>query len=1035
MTAHFRLEARNKKEQMTNISRIKLLSVHTDTSLEDDLTKSNLVSLWIEQPANCNLFCPMCFAKTVPRHKKAPQYIPDHVYEAVIRDFASMPGGIKKLAIPGAGEPFHDYNRELTWKMIRLTAELDMALTIFTTAHLMTDEDIETLRAYEHVLLLVKYNSRNRKIQEELVFENPANPTDPTYFDRRETVFAKMIKAGFNTPQSKENQEKYGNHTRLGIVTSIMEQNIDEIVPLLEMARDNNLVFDCDTILPRGRGQGFTEKHRRFCSGQELDMAIRRKIEELQDVDRIKYNNEWQIGGTYVGATCTRFCNHLYIDFKGDVHPCIGSTKVTLGNIVHYKEGDLSRCWNNPEMRVIRDRKYSGVCPTCIHFGVDCHSCLGRSTYKTEDNKEKALNSENLAKYGVVCTHGCLNHLPKVNVLISKKSEQLRNILLAGKVSDTEVFTDKADLAKPAAAISTGRLENLWRPEQATVGNPGEGILFFKDHILPNLEGAPWRWEVNKKDNFDQLLPFIFLPVIARLFANDLDPEQILLWCNLLLYDEIKEGYFYRIVMREDNDAARANILLSRWAEAEQLLKAEQIGSACYSEKILDLSDILRDKQGHRFNYRIVLQGDHIETTGAVGVQKTFDLRAFFVSSKVKNKIGKIRKFLLEAGRENSLVSLVTTKIFSSTVSSSLTNQEKATIRDFYQKLAGCFTSGTTAEISALGKYIPQDLLDSCLSVQADNLANYVKQQLINYLIFLGAMHEDLAGYEVRHSKIHGQPGSDSSGIVLATKCSANKIRSSLGPQQLPDETLATVDIALNTILLPVISVYEKDVTVKRAIKQTSSFMDAVLHHDMKTAYNKLTTSIDKLLNDVAEKSLSDEDRRKKLKHIQSLFNLAFTTIKFNHLWAGDGEKSFLREKESLADLKKHFLSTLEFERFSLVCEGEWPTTTRVPTALRMVFANLIQNARKFNSEVYIQVSSDQYRIQFLVKNKEGMAKDWREKAFTGEYSPEIPQKHRGLWICRTILRNLGGTWYIEPESNSYKTAISFSVAYEQGGQ
>jgi signal transduction histidine kinase len=288
-------------------------------------------------------------------------------------------------------------------------------------------------------------------------------------------------------------------------------------------------------------------------------------------------------------------------------------------------------------------------------------------------------------------------------------------------------------------------------------------------------------------------------------------------------------------------------------------------------------------------------------------------------------------------------------------------------------------------------------------------------------------MHEDLAGYEVRHSMIHGQPGSDSSGIVLATKCSANKIRSSLGPQQLPDGTLATVDIALNTILLPIISVYEKDVTVKRAVKQTSSFMDAVLHHDMTTAYTSLTT----LLNDVAEKPLSDEDRRKKLKHIQSLFNLAFTTINFNHLWAGGEEKSSLREKESLADLKNKFLNNLQFESFSIVCEGDWPTTTRVPKALRMVFANLIQNARTFNSEVYIQTNSDQYRIQFLVKSKEGMDREWREKAFTGEYSPDIPREHRGLWICRTILRNLGGTWDIEPENNSYKTLISFSVTYE----
>lgn len=46
----------------------------------------------------------------------------------------------------------------------------------------------------------------------------------------------------------------FTKHRRLGIVTSILPENKDEIYGLFDYAQKNNLIFDCDTILPRGRG-------------------------------------------------------------------------------------------------------------------------------------------------------------------------------------------------------------------------------------------------------------------------------------------------------------------------------------------------------------------------------------------------------------------------------------------------------------------------------------------------------------------------------------------------------------------------------------------------------------------------------------------------------------------------------------------------------------------------------------------------------------------------------------------------------------
>ena len=263
--------------------------VHTDTD-ESSLASSHLTSLWIETPANCVLQCPMCFANTIPLDKPAPQYVRTETYEMIVRDFAKMEGSSRKtLAIPGAGEPFHKYNLDLTWRIIELAAELEMPLTIFTTAHLMTEKDIKRLKGYKNVLLLVKLNSRNKKIQNSLVFKDPRNPSDPSYFDEREKKLNTLLKAGF-TKVSHYEKEKFGLDTRLGIVTSIMYQNIDEVVDLLNWARTENMIFDCDTILPRGRGERFS-KTRDVLSGQELDKAIRDKITELQKIDSEYWNS------------------------------------------------------------------------------------------------------------------------------------------------------------------------------------------------------------------------------------------------------------------------------------------------------------------------------------------------------------------------------------------------------------------------------------------------------------------------------------------------------------------------------------------------------------------------------------------------------------------------------------------------------------------------------------------------------------------------------------------------------------------------
>ena len=87
----------------------------------------------------------------------------------------------------------------------------------------------------------------------------------------------------------------------------------------------------------------------------------------------------------------------MFINKTGEVHPCIGSRGVFLGNV---KEKSLGDMWNSPEMKLIRARAYDGKCSTCNLFVEGkCNSCLGRYT--------KDLTNQDLLSTEKVHTTGC----------------------------------------------------------------------------------------------------------------------------------------------------------------------------------------------------------------------------------------------------------------------------------------------------------------------------------------------------------------------------------------------------------------------------------------------------------------------------------------------------------------------------------------------------------------------------------------------------------------------------------------------------
>ena len=281
----------------------------------------------------------------------------------------------KRLAIPAAGEPFvNGRMRQYAYGILDECKKRGIIPTVFTTGDKITEEDIYRLGCYEDNLrLFVKFNSAKPEIQDKLVGRKG-------YTQARNKILRRLISAGFNDG-------------RLGIVTSVMEANADELPSMLIFARQNNLLFDADTILERGRG---VNCRRKYNDGE--NRRIFEALEKLRKLDAERYGNHWKAIPTYVGSDpCTRFEHHVYIKGDGEVSPCVGTPQIVYGNT---RLATLKEIWNSSLARIIRNHQIMGECAGCENYrDGSCYSCLSRST--------EGLNQEDILRTGKILTIGC----------------------------------------------------------------------------------------------------------------------------------------------------------------------------------------------------------------------------------------------------------------------------------------------------------------------------------------------------------------------------------------------------------------------------------------------------------------------------------------------------------------------------------------------------------------------------------------------------------------------------------------------------
>jgi len=358
-----------------------------------------LQSLWIELPGYCNLSCSYCYANG--GNIEFPERLLDWaIYESILTQAREM--GVDSIGIPGAGEPLlPGKNFELTMRFLNRCSELGFYVTLFTTGEFITAELAAKLFELP-VEVMLKGNTLNEDKQDRFVSDPSRGRIKTGYGKARNEAIEILIAAGF--ADETKCQAMFGRKSRMALVTSIMTEedsigglsNYDEMGDILRFCRNRNIIFDCDSVLKRGRGAKCT-----LCTD---DVQVKVKLEELQRIDREEFGNSWELSQSYIGTVCDRYMHHLYVSQYGQIRPCIGAMDVDLGNV---RDTNLKSAWDSAEMQIIRNRQYGGVCGhECSNFEQHkCNSCLGR--------RAENLNNASLLEKGEVSCIGCWNFQKK----------------------------------------------------------------------------------------------------------------------------------------------------------------------------------------------------------------------------------------------------------------------------------------------------------------------------------------------------------------------------------------------------------------------------------------------------------------------------------------------------------------------------------------------------------------------------------------------------------------------------------------------
>lgn len=312
-----------------------------------DLNK--LLTLELELSHECDYGCKYCYSGA---GKKLDNELSFSEVCDVVNQAKDL--GVQIIVIIGGGEPLlYPYIKEL---IIHIFSK-QIGIILFTNGSHLDNKMADFLWVYD-VFPVLKVNGIRPKTINWLC----GNPYAYKY----------LIKALSNLQCSGYTAEK----GKIGISTIICRQNYDEILPLWQWVRNNNLIPYFERISPQGRAI----KSNMHISSDELKIMFDR----LSEIDKNYYDIQWDSNHPpLAGSSCNRHFYSLYIKSNGEVIPCSGIDR-SVGNVRDkylkniIKESDVLQ-----ELRNI-DLTIKGKCKDCDDK-LHCYGCRGNAYQMSND--------------------------------------------------------------------------------------------------------------------------------------------------------------------------------------------------------------------------------------------------------------------------------------------------------------------------------------------------------------------------------------------------------------------------------------------------------------------------------------------------------------------------------------------------------------------------------------------------------------------------------------------------------------------------
>lgn len=310
---------------------------------------NKLLTLELELSRICNYKCKYCYSE-------AGTSLDDELsYEELcnIVDQAKDLGA-NTIVLIGGGEPLLYKNIK---ELIKYISKKMINIIVFTNGSCINEDYANFMYEY-NVFPVLKINGLRPKTINWLCENNNA-------YKHVLRAIRSFEKAGYLTPDRK-----------IGISTIICKQNYDELIPLWEWARNNNIIPYFERVIPQGRALSND-----LCISKD---QLKEIYDKLRQLDKENYDIEWDNDYMPIaGVKCNRHYYSIYINADGKVQPCSG-IDIIVGNIRYQSLKDI--IVNSDIIQDLRhiEKTIIGKCRACINIG-KCYGCRGNA-YQMERN-------------------------------------------------------------------------------------------------------------------------------------------------------------------------------------------------------------------------------------------------------------------------------------------------------------------------------------------------------------------------------------------------------------------------------------------------------------------------------------------------------------------------------------------------------------------------------------------------------------------------------------------------------------------------